>query len=209
MKKTFLAIILLASLASCKDKKDTSAAGTEKTGPDIAQTATTTSSSDSADIHKVIIDFYSWYNTHYQKLMDYKLYSGIKKPDMPPYKINWDVVAKYQAYIHDSIPQLGSEFLVQQKRKFEQCDSAFKIDVKDELPYGMDYDWFTNSQEDPAWLLDGLKASTKWVMNIKGDNASVEIGTPENKNYVSGSLLLYVGLKKENGQWKIAEIGND
>lgn len=208
MKRSLIVIVLLAALVSCKDKKDKDAGNNAGTGTDTVQAANT-SAADSADIRKVIIDFYDWYSTNYKKLMGYKLYSGIKKPDAPPYKINWDEVSKYQAYIHDSIPQLGSEFLVNQKKKFEQCDSAFKVDVNDDLPFGFDYDWFTNSQEDPSWLLEGIKTSGKWVVDIKGEKASVEIGTPENKNYVAGSLLLYVGLTKENGQWKIAEIGND
>jgi hypothetical protein len=37
----------------------------------------------------------------------------------------------------------------------------------------------------------------------------VEIGVPQNKEYVTGSLLLFLRMKRENGQWTIAEIGND
>lgn len=200
------AIILLSAAllaAACKGKKQETAQETEP-----AQ-HTVNSASDSTEIRKVITDFYDWYTVNYSKLMGYKLYSGTKKSDQPPYKINWDEADRYQAFIRDSVPQLGDAFLVNQKKQFEQCDSAFKADPKEELPYGFDYDWFTNSQEDPAWLLSGIKASGKWSINVTADAASAEIGAPEDKNYVPGSLLLYVGMKKENGQWTIAKIGND
>jgi hypothetical protein len=95
---------------------------------------------DSAEIRTVIIDFYNWYNKNDAKLQEYHLYSGIKKKDAPPYKINWDEVTKYQDFIRSSVPQLGEEFLKNQKHFFEKCDSAFKADVNDEIPYGFDYD---------------------------------------------------------------------
>lgn len=203
MQKFIVILVAAVLLSACKDKKQ--ASGETKAPAEV----TTTASGDSAAIRKTITDFYSWYTSNYEKLMGYQLYSGIKKKDEPPYKINWQEVERYQAYIRDSVPQLGQEFLANQKKMFQQCDSAFKVDLEDELPYGFDYDWYTNSQEDPSYLLDGINASRKWMINVKGDEAAVEIGAPEDKNYVSGSLLLFVGLKKENGQWKIASIGND
>lgn len=204
MKQFILIITAAVCLAACKDKKQAPAAENQDPAGAI-----TTMAVDSTEIRKVITDFYTWYSGNYAKLMGYKLYSGMKKPDQPPYKINWDEVDKYQAFIRDSIPQFSEEFLVNQKKQFAQYDSAFKVDLEEELPYGFDYDWYTNSQEDPSYLLEGIKASGKWVMNVNNDVASVEIGAPDNKNYASGTLLLFVGLKKENGQWKIARIGND
>jgi hypothetical protein len=141
--------------------------------------------------------------------MHYDHYSGIKKKDAPPYKINWDVVDRYQAFIRDSVPQLGDEFLKNQKLMFTRADSAFKVDVNDDVPYYFDYDWYTNSQEEPKYLLDGITQSKNWIISVKGDDASVEIGVPQNKEYVTGSLLLFLRMKRENGQWTIAEIGND
>lgn len=203
MQKFILILVAAVLLSACKDKKQ--ASGENQAPAEVA----TTAADDSAAIRKTITDFYNWYNANDEKMMGYKLYSGINKPDQPPYKINWDEVERYQAFIRDSVPQLGPEFLANQRKMFQQCDSAFKVYVEDELPYGFDYDWYTNSQEDPSYLLDGIKASGKWIINVKGDEAAVEIGAPEDKSYVSGSLLLFVGLKKENGQWKIASIGND
>ena len=204
---TILLFIAMTVTISCNNKK-------EKSGEASTETTTTTSTTDtaqdSAAIRTVILDFYNWYDKNYQKLMNYDLYSGIKKKDAPPYKINWDVVDKYQAFIRDSVPQLGDEFLKNQKVLFTKADSAFKVDIHDDVPAYFDYDWYTNNQEEPKYLLEGINQSKKWIISVKGDNASVEIGSPENnKNYVDGSLLLYVGMKKENGQWTIAMIGND
>jgi len=203
MRTIFIATAAFCILLSCNNKKEKAAGETKPVTAEASQ------ADDSTAIRKTITDFYNWYNANYSKLMNFKLYSGVKKPDSPPYKINWDVVEKYQAFIKDSIPQLGQAFLYDQKKFFQQCDSAFKKDPEDELPYGFDYDWYTNSQEDPIYLVNGLQASGKWIIDVKADEASVEIGAPEDKNYVSGSLLLFVGLKKENGQWKISKIGND
>ncbi len=203
MKHFLLIIAAVALLVSCKNKEQ-SAKENITTAGNVANAA-----ADSTDIRKVITDFYNWYNSNFTKMMAFKLYSGIKKADEPPYKINWDEVEKYQAFIKDSVLWLGTEFLANQKKMFEQCDSAFKADTQDEIPFGFDYDWYTNSQEDPSYLLDGIKASHKWMLNVKGEEATVEIGVPEDKNYAYGTLLLFVALKKENGQWKITKIGND
>ncbi len=200
---SFAAISLLACNANTKpaEKNDAVEKKTEETVADPA--------GDSTEIRKVITDFYNWYNTNYTKFQGYNLYSSIKKKDLPPYKINWDEVEKYQQFIRTSVPQLGEEFIINQKRFLQQCDSAFKIDVNDDIPYGFDYDWYTSSQEEPSYLLDGINKSGKWIINVKGEVASVEIGAPDDKDYLAGSLLLYVGMKKENGQWKIAKIGGN
>lgn len=205
MKRLLLLPAAAAVILSCNGKKE-KAADTE--APKTEQSATN-AAEDSVAIRKVIMDFYNWYVKNDTKLMAYQLYEGIKKTDAPPYAINWSEVEKYQAFLRDSVPQLGQSFLVNQKKFFQQCDSAFKKDVEDELPYGFDYDWYTNSQEDPSYLVNGIQASGKWIIKVNGNEASVEIGAPEDKSYVSGSLLLFVGLEKENGQWKISKIGND
>ena len=207
MKYTFLLLfITMTATISCNNKKEKN--GETKT-EGSTKMATGDPAKDSAGIRAVILDFYNWYDKNYQKLMGYQLYSGLKTKDAPPYKINWDQVDNYQAFIRDSVPQLGDEFLRNQKMMFTKADSAFKVDVKDDVPYYFDYDWYTNSQEEPKYLLDGINQSKKWIILVKGDDASVEIGAPENKEYVAGSLLLYVGMKRENGQWTIAKIGND
>lgn len=206
--KQILSLLLVGfiSLTACKDKKQT-------TGTDVVEQKTEdvvpNPAKDSTEIRKVITDFYNWYNINYTKFQDYHLYSGIKKKDAPPYKINWDEVEKYQDFIRSSVPQLGEEFLKNQKMMFTKSDSAFKVDVNDDIPYCFDYDWYTNSQEEPSYLLNGINKSGKWIVKIKGEEASVEIGAPNDKDYVDGSLLLYIGMKKENNQWKIAKIGND
>jgi hypothetical protein len=198
--------IVAISIVSCKDKKQTTEKDAVVPEQKTTEVAAADPAKDSTEIRTVVMDFYNWYTKNFAKFQEYSLYSGIKKKDMPPYKINWDQVAKYQDYIRASVPQLGEEFLANQKKFFQQCDSAFKVDTQDELPYGFDYDWYTNSQEDPSYLLDGINKSTKWMINVKGEEASVEIGAPDHKDYLAGSLLLYVGMKKENGKWTIAKI---
>lgn len=202
MKPFLLIMTLTLGLLACKEKKQ------DNPGP-ASSGSTGTVAEDSTAIRQTVTAFYEWYTSNYNKMMGYKLYSGLNKPDMPPYRINWDEVDRYQAYIRDSVPYLGADFLVSQKNMFRQCDSAFKVDTKDEIPYGFDYDWYTNSQEDPSYLLKGIQASQKWMLNVQGETAKLEIGAPDDKDYLAGSLLLFVALKKENGEWKITQIGND
>ncbi|HUR66960.1 MAG TPA: hypothetical protein VMZ03_11490, partial [Chitinophagaceae bacterium] len=184
MKQAIIFLFAMITIIACNNKKEENKEPVAGTTVEVS----TDTASDSAAIRAVIIDFYNWYNSHYKKLMGYDLYSSIKKKNEAPYKMNWDEVKKYQDFINDSIPQLGDAFLLDQKRMFEKADSAFKVDLKDDVPAYFDYDWYTNSQEDPSYLLEGIKASGKWIINVKEDDASVEIGAPEDKNYVAGSL---------------------
>ncbi|MBK9464108.1 MAG: hypothetical protein IPN56_04810 [Chitinophagaceae bacterium] len=207
MKQAIIFISFITIVAGCNNNKEKN----EKDPiTDVSTTAVTPDpAKDSAAIRAVILDFYNWYTKEYKQLMGYNLYSGLKKQDAPPYKINWEEVKKYQQFIRSNIPQLGEEFLKNQEKMLQQADSVFKVDTEDDIPYGFDYDWYTSSQEDPSYLLDGINKSGKWIINVKGEEASVEIGAPDDKDYLAGSLLLYVGMKKENGQWKIARIGGN
>lgn len=187
-------------IAACKDKKQSP--GKETEHQDINFIAD--SAKDSSEIRAVITSFYNWYSTNYSRLMKYDLYSGISKEDGPPYKINWSEVVKYQQFIRDSIPQLGESFLQLQKHFFEQCDSAFKKDVEDDIPYGFDYDWYTNSQEDVQYRLDQINGPYTWIIKSEGNQANVQIGgsRPEIDIFV-----LY--MKKENGKWTIAQVADN
>lgn len=207
MKQAIFFLLSVTIILACNNNKQNK----EKDPATDLSTTTVTEdpAKDSAAIRAVIMDFYNWYTKEYKQLMGYNLYSGIKKQDAPPYKINWDEVKKYQQFIRSSIPQLGEEFLKNQEKMLQQADSAFKVDINDDIPYGFDYDWYTSSQEDPSYLLDGINKSGKWIIKVNGDNASVEIGAPDHKDYLAGSLLLYVGMKKENGKWTIAKIGGN
>ena len=204
---TFLYVTIIGFCA-CKDKKK----GTEKfifTEP-ATSVVTEDPAKDSAVIRKLITDFYNWYNKNYSTFQAYNLYSSIKKKDLPPYKINWDQVAKYQDYIRTSVPQLGQEFISNQKRFFQQCDSAFKANVEDDMPYGFDYDWYTNSQEDPKYLVDEINKPTTWLITRSGDYATVEVkGEFDNNGKKELTAVLLLTMKKENGQWTIAKIGTE
>ena len=206
----FLLSIAIVSVIACKEKKKEAETTTttvveQKTQPVVVDLA-----KDSTEIRKVITDFYNWYTKNYATFQGYNLYSGIKKKDMPPYKINWDEVTKYQDFVRTAAPQLGEEFFTNQKKMLRQCDSAFKVDVNDELPYGFDYDWYTNSQEDPQYLLDEINKNKPWTITIEGENAFVEVkGEFDNNGKKELSTFVTLYMKKENGQWKMAKIGLD
>ena len=202
MKKlsNLLLVVLIIVVASCKGKNSAD----NKENP--AENITT---NDSADIRNAILDFYSWYSKNYKKLMQYDLYSGIKKEDEPPYKINWDEVKKYQDFIRDNVPQLGEDFLANQQVLFKRCDSAFKVDVEDDIPYYFDFDWYTNTQEDPQYMLDEIKKSKLWNISVDGDNAKVNIKGYDNNGEQPAITVIDIELKKENNTWKIAKIGSE
>jgi hypothetical protein len=202
MKSQFLrGIIAILFFASCSNEKDNS----EKLPEENLHTETSkTTNDDSALVRSVVMDFYNWYNKNYEKFQDYKLYSGIKKEGVPPYKINWDEVKKYQDFIRASVPYLGEGFLANQTAFFKQCDSAFKVDINDDIPYGFDYDWYTNSQEDPQYLLDEVnKKDNKWVIMVSGNEVSVIVNNAQYQDYG----LVNVFLEKENDKWVIVKIG--
>jgi hypothetical protein len=207
IKINFVLAIAFMGFISCKDRKQ--AEGKEATAQKTLEIVQD-SAKDSAEIRTVITDFYTWYNKNYSKFDNYHLYSGIKKKDTPPYKMNWDEVEKYQQFIRDSVPQLGEEFIKNQKHFFQQCDSAFKVDVEDEIPYGFDYDWYTNSQEDPQYLVDEINKSLPWDSKRAGDHARVDIKTAYDDNgKKTTETAITIIMKKENGKWKIAKTWSE
>jgi hypothetical protein len=207
MKLLITFLLIVFTILSCKDKKQTPE---EKSDDQTTVTIAPDPAADSTAIRKVITDFYNWYNKNDAKFQVFHLYSSIKKKENPPYKINWDEVQKYQDFIRSSVPQLGEEFLQNQKHFFQQCDSAFKVDVEDELPYGFDYDWYTNSQEEPQYLVDEINKAKAWPITWSGDHARVDVkGDYDNNGKKTEETVITVTLRKENGQWKISKIGTD
>ena len=172
--------------------------------------ATVSPAVDSTNIRKVITDFYSWYVGNESRMHTYPLYQSINKNDAPPYKINWDAVEKYQSFLKDSVPQLGQAFNDNQKIFFQQIDSAFKKDINEEVPYGFDFDWFTNSQEESKYLLEQIQKPLSWNITRNGEDAIVEIkGEFEEKGVKKTNTVQVLRMKKENGQWKIAKTWSD
>lgn len=204
---TGLLFITVIGSISCKDnKKSKEKVVVEPTAPALSEDPV----KDSVAIRKLITDFYNWYNKNYTRFQEYNLYSSINKKEMPPYKINWDQVTRYQDYIRTSVPQLGEEFISNQKRFFQQCDSAFQANVEDDMPYGFDYDWYTNSQEDPQYLVDEINKSATWLITRSGDYATVEVkGEFDNNGKKEITTVLKLTMKKEKGQWTIAKIGTE
>ena len=203
--KKLLSILFIAVIAlfACKDKKQTSDKDSvEQKNVGLVRDQ----AKDSTEIRTVITDFYNWYNKNFAKFQEYHLYSGIKKKDAPPYKINWDEVEKYQGFIRTSVPQLGEEFVKNQKHFLEKCDSAFKVDVEDDIPFGFDYDWYTNSQEETQYLVDEVNKSLPWTITWAGDNALVDVKAEYNNNgKKTTETAITIVMKKENGKCKIAK----
>jgi hypothetical protein len=166
------------------------------------------SKADSTQIRNTVLGFYSWYNKSWPKVAAFRLYTGIKSKDNPPYKINWKEADRYFGYIRSSIPQLGEEFINDERKFLKECDSAFKADPGEEMPYGFDYDRFTNSQEEPQWLLDELKKSKQWVMTPGPEEVNVDVLSSfrEQAKDVE-TVVMCFSMKKEKGKWKIGRIG--
>ena len=208
MKKIIIALIVfLAGFVACKKKSKINSVVSDSTVVKNERAAVTPDlSKDTTAIKKLIMDFYTWYNSNYAKLEDFKLYKGKK----PPYKMDWPEVDRMHTFIRNSIPQLGETFIKNQTRFLQQCDSAFKEDVNDEIPYGFDWDWYTNSQEDPQYILDELKKSNKWLINVAGNHATTDVrGNFSDNGQITETSMIKLELDKEGGTWKISKIGTD
>ncbi|MCX6317875.1 MAG: hypothetical protein NTW29_11330 [Bacteroidetes bacterium] len=211
MIRTVSLILITAIVAiSCNNNKQGSGNAASDTTKTKTEQPAIDPTADSTQIRQVIVDFYEWYVKNDSRLQAFHLYEGIRKKDMPPYRINWEETKKYQQYIRDNIPWLGEAFLQRQTTFLQECDSAFKAYPDDEMPYGFDYDWYTNSQEDPVYTLDMIRQSTSWNITWKGEYASVQIQTVQDYDGKrKEATFLTLLMKKENNTWKIARIGNE
>jgi hypothetical protein len=164
--------------------------------------------SDSTQIRATVLSFYNWYMKNHARLNSFELYTGIKTKDAPPYKINWKEAEKYFAYIRSSVPQLGEVFIANQRAFLKECDSAFKEDPEGDVPYGFDYDWYTNSQEDASYLVDELKKSKQWVTTVNGSTADVDVlGYYMDGTRKIETVVMCFTMNKQKGKWRIAKIG--
>ncbi|MBL7721632.1 MAG: hypothetical protein JNK98_06530 [Chitinophagaceae bacterium] len=167
-----------------------------------------TNTADSVQIRKTVTDFYNWYKVNYKKFQAFKLYASVKGNDGPPYKINWKEADRYFAFLKTSVPYLGEDFSKWLRTHFKQCDSVFKVNTEDEIPWGFDYDWYTNSQEEAQVLIDELKKAKQWAMTINGVSASVDVlGFYTDNGKKIETVVMCFKMKKEKGKWRIAEIG--
>jgi len=154
------------------------------------------------------MSFYNWYNKNWKKIDAFHIYTGIKAKDQPPYKINWKEAERYFTFIRSTVPQLGEEFINNERIFFKQCDSAFKAEPDETMPYGFDYDRFTNSQEEPQWLIEELKKAKQWAIGGNGYITNVDILSSYNDNgKETETVVMCLVMKKEKNKWKIAKIG--
>jgi len=211
MKQLIYIPLLFFTFAACKDKKkDPVLPVPSATSNPSSPAADDQQSTDSVIIRTVIKDFYNWYKKNDQKLMAFQLYDGIKKTDRPPYRIDWKEVDKYHQFIRTNVPQLGEEFIMNQKQFFQECDSAFKVDKEDDIPYGFDYDWYTGGQEGPEYLVKEVNKPGQWAMKWSGDYVTVDIkGVYNNNGKKEETTFVTVKMRKEGEEWKIAKIGHE
>ena len=202
MKQLLLSLFFISIIIfSCKEKS--------KTDPQKIAATEQNFTADSTEISQAVKDFYTWYSTHYMKFMEYDLYNGANKKDEPPYQIDWAVVEKYQGYIRDSAPGLGETFLTNQKVLLQKADSAFKVDKDEDVPVYFDFDWYTNTQEDPAYILSEINKSKQWIITTNGDNGIAEVKGYDENGTKPAATVIKVEMKKENGKWKIAKTWTD
>lgn len=211
-KHWIMAGLAALTLGSCQSgkKEKAAAATTSATAAETPVTATPDPGKDSAAIRNLVSSFYQWYDKGYQALYNYKLYSSPKKNGGPPYRINWTEVERYQQYLRQAAPQLSTGFFETQRQFLQSCDSAFQVDREDEIPYGFDYDWYTNSQEEPAYLLEQLDKPGAWRIAVNGDGATVDIrGSYDDGTRQVEQTILKLDLRREAGSWKIIKIGGE
>ncbi len=205
MKCFFTGMLAMMLFAACKNSRQQ-----PQTSVSQAVQNQPASIGDSAEIRTVITSFYNWYNDHFRSFFRFNLYQGTGPDLAPPYRINWDEVKKYHQFIRDSVPQLGENFVLHQNNFFKECDSAFAADKESEIPYGFDYDWYTNSQEEPQYLVAYINQPGRWFILQLGDDAWVEIlANMEYDGIKKEEAILKLEMKKENGSWKIARIGTE
>lgn len=202
--------LVVIVVAACNTKKQPATNTSIETATEQATAPVPDTAADAAAIRNVITGFYNWYNKNYTKFQDYHLYEGIKKTDKPPYRINWKEADRYQQMLRNDVQWLGEEFIQRQRKFLQSCDSAFKVDKEDEIPYGFDYDWYTNSQEETAYLVNEVNKSLYWPVKWSGEYATVTImGEYDNNGKKQAASFVTILMKKENNTWKIARIGNE
>jgi len=74
------------------------------------------------------------------------------------------------------------------------------VNTEDEIPWGFDYDWYTNSQEEAQVLIDELKKAKQWAMTINGVSASVDVlGFYTDNGKKIETVVMCFKMKKEKG----------
>ncbi|MFZ4057277.1 MAG: hypothetical protein ACOYKE_04030 [Ferruginibacter sp.] len=161
-----------------------------------------TSSKDQTAIKTTITHFYQWYNVHWKKINAFKLYRP-KKGDAPPYTIDWKQVQLYFAFIKKNVPQLGNAFIENERQYFKNAQKQFDQSPEEEIAIGFDYDRFTNTQEEPQYVVpEILNKKRRWKINIDKNTAIVYIYHLESDKESDKDII---ELTKEKGVWTIAK----
>lgn len=174
------------------------------TAPVAAQRMVSEKTSDERQIRQVIQTFYVWYERHQQTV---RAFAELKvRPDVKAATgVNWSEVARLHAYLHQSAPGLADAYFENDREFLREKDSLFRANPDEEM--GFDYDRYTQSQNDPAYLFRQLAVRNRWDITISGDTAYVTA-----YNRTSGEILDFAfswEMRKEGGAWKIARIQGD
>lgn len=131
---------------------------------------------EQAAIKKTFFNFLAFYRSHEARFNSFKLYKGKGKDNGPPYRMQWNEVKKYFAYLRSSVPYVGEAYIDAERVHFKFSDSCFKADPQDELPAGFDYDRWAGGQESIAYTYRWYTSeNNKYVVNITGHNAVLKL----------------------------------
>lgn len=162
---------------------------------------------DQKSIKETFFDFLKFYQKNEKEFNSFKLYKGTGKENSPPFKILWEEVDKYFAWLRGNVPYVGNEYIKNEKVRFNYSDSCFKVYPDEEIPMGFDYDRWAGGQEDISYMIKWYTdSSNKYEVIITGNKATLRIGGAlwpgaEEKDR-SWSEVPFV---KEKGKWKMAD----
>src|ERR1043165_3963876 len=157
-------------------------------------------------IKKIFYDFLKFYQKNEKKFKSFKLYKGVGKENNPPYKIQWKEVDRYFTWLRASVPYVGEEYIMNERLHFKYSDSIFKAYPEDEIPAGFDYDRWAGGQEDISYTMKWYTdPNNKYQIKIKGDKATLRIGTLSEGMKEKDRGWSEVPFIKEKGRWKMAD----
>ncbi|MBS1620986.1 MAG: hypothetical protein JST10_11290 [Bacteroidetes bacterium] len=158
-------------------------------------------------IKETFFGFLKFYQKNEKKFNSFRLYKGTGKENNPPYKIQWNEVNRYFAWLKTNVPYVGKEYIKNEKANFQYYDSCYKVDPEEEIAVGFDYDRWGGGQEEIVYLIKWhTDPKNKYEVIINGNTALLRIGASlwegaEEKDR-SWNEVPFV---KEKGKWKMAD----
>jgi hypothetical protein len=162
--------------------------------------------SEKETIRNLFFDFLKFYRDHEEKFHSFRLYKGSGRENGPPYRIDWKETNRYFAWLRQSVPFVGEEYIRNERKDFLFYDSCFRANPEEEMPMGFDYDRWLGGQESIEYMLPWYTSpKNKYEVVITGKKARLRIGgelwegaEEKERGWV---VVLFV---KEKGKWKMA-----